>query len=193
MKHLHSWKLGAIGLLLGGALLFLSCQKENPVGAKQSGFENSTLAKSDERAPDVPAILRVSDTCRVAFHVYARGVQIYTCNGTAWVFKAPDARLSADAGGNGVVGKHYAGPTWESVSGSKVVGSRLQGVTVDSTAIPWLLLKAGIKQGPGIFADVKFIQRVNTTGGLAPTTGCDGSHSGDEAHVPYTAEYYFYR
>jgi hypothetical protein len=43
---------------------------------------------------------------------------------------------------------------------------------------------------PGIFSTVNQILRVNTTGGLIPTT--PGTTVGQEARVPYTAEYYFY-
>ena len=38
---------------------------------------------------------------------------------------------------------------------------------------------------------VTFIQRVNTIGGTAPVEA--GGFVGDEARVPYTTEYYFYR
>jgi hypothetical protein len=45
--------------------------------------------------------------------------------------------------------------------------------------------------GPGIFADTTYIQRVNTTGGKAPSA--DGAFIGQVARVPYTADYFFYR
>src|SRR3954468_11220885 len=57
---------------------------------------------------------------RLSFHAYSEGVQISRWDGTAWVFLAPEAELFADAGRHGRIGIHYAGPTWESVSGSKV-------------------------------------------------------------------------
>ncbi len=155
----------------------------------------------DNRAPDVPAALQVPAGNKVEFHAYAVGVQIYTCKQTGadatgaptygWVFKAPEAVLY-DSDGN-VVGLHYAGPTWESESGSKVVGTKLAGVTVDPTAIPWLLLKAKTTQGPGIFERTTYIQRVHTAGGRVHATECDASDVGMEARVPYTAEYFFYR
>ena len=192
MKQGSFWRLGAFAAVLILALFLTSCHQEDPIDPLQSATGITSLAK-DNRAPDVPANLVVPEGNRVAFHVYARGVQIYTCNGTAWVFKAPEATLYADEEGNGIVGKHYAGPTWESMSGSKVVGSRLQGATPDPNAIPWLLLKAVSNDGNGIFANVTYIQRVNTTGGKAPATGCDGSHVGEEVRVSYTAEYFFYR
>lgn len=152
-------------------------------------------AGADNRAPDLPSPLcdrlQVQPANKVAFHVYALGVQIYRWNGTSWVFVAPSARLYADAEYHGEVGIHYAGPTWESHSGSKVVGSRLEGCAPDPTAIPWLLLQMVSTQGPGIFDRVTYIQRVNTAGGLPPTG--PGPFIGAEEEVPYTAEYYFYR
>ena len=50
-----------------------------------------------------------------------------------------------------------------------MVASRLEGCTPDPTAIPWLLLQKVSTEGPGIFDRVTYIQRVNTSGGLAPT------------------------
>ena len=57
-------------------------------------------ASEDNRAPDLPSPLcdRLQvQGGRVAFHVYALGVQIYRWNGFSWVFVAPAARLFADA------------------------------------------------------------------------------------------------
>ena len=148
---------------------------------------------NDNRAPDLSAFpqLQAPAGNKIAFHAYAEGVQIYRWDGASWVFVAPEATLYADAGHHGVIGTHYAGPTWESVSGSKVVGTRLASATADPTAIPWLLLAAKSSDGPGIFHDVTYIQRVNTVGGKAPTD--PGTYVGQEVRVPYTAEYFFYR
>jgi hypothetical protein len=150
----------------------------------------------DNRAPDVPAGLSAGDTNKVSFRGYAVGIQIYVATPSAtdptqfvWTFRAPEAVLF-DNDGNAVA-IHYAGPTWESNSGSKVVGARVAGATVDATAIPWLLLRATTSQGPGVFEGTTYIQRVNTTGGLAPATA--PTQAGQEARVPYTADYYFFR
>ena len=56
-------------------------------------------------------------------------------------------------------------------------------------AIDWLLLeRAGVQSGPtggSILAQTTFIQRVNTSGGVAPATGCsDISQVGTLALVP---------
>ena len=149
----------------------------------------------NRRAPELPfpacGTLQVQPGNKVSFHVYALGVQVYRWNGASWDFVGPIANLYADDNYRGLVGTHYGGPTWESNSGSKVVARRVADCTPDASAIPWLLLETVSTDGPGIFSSVTFIQRVNTTGGLRPTT--PGSVIGEEAKVPYTTEYYFYR
>jgi hypothetical protein len=65
------------------------------------------------------------------------------------------------------------------------------GCTPDQSAIAWLLLVSTETNGPGIFNGITYIQRVNTTGGIAPTA--IGLSTGEVKEVPYTAEYYFYR
>jgi hypothetical protein len=152
-------------------------------------------ASEGNRNPDLPSPvcdnLQVPPGHKVAFRVYALGVQIYRWNGDSWDFVAPRALLFADANYRGKVGAHYGGPTWESNSGSNVVASRVAGCSPDPTAIPWLLLQTVSTDGPGIFSSATYIQRVNTRGGLAPAA--PGSSVGEMAETPYTTEYYFYR
>lgn len=150
-------------------------------------------AGHDHRAPDLGSCqaLHVPEGNKVAFHVYAGGVQVYRWNGATWSFVAPEAVLFADAGFEGVVGIHYEGPTWQSVSGSKVVGALLERCTPDPDAISWLLLGTVFTEAPGIFQRVTFIQRVNTVGGNAPID--PGNFIGEMARVPYTTDYFFYR
>ena len=145
------------------------------------------------RAPDLGACqnLQVPPGNRLAFHVYGVGVQIYTWTGTTWSFVSPEALLYADPDYEHLVGFHYAGPTWESLSGSEVVGKVIQSCTPDPDAIPWLLLEAVSHEGHGIFQRVTFIQRLYTVGGKAPTA--PGDFPGQVARVPYTAEYLFYQ
>jgi hypothetical protein len=147
----------------------------------------------DNRAPDLGSSqnLQVPAGNKVAFHVLGVGVQIYTWTGTSWSFVSPEAVLFADPGDNGVVGFHFAGPTWESLSGSQVVGTVIQSSTPNPDPIPWLLLGADSNEGHGIFQRVTFIQRLYTVGGNAPTV--PGNSPGQVARVPYTARYFFYR
>jgi uncharacterized protein DUF3455 len=154
-----------------------------------------TIARASN-GPELPAqcvSIQVSEENKLAFHTYARGVQIYRWNGAAWDFVAPVATLYAEPSFFGEVGTHYVGPKWESKSGSKVEGRRVPGTgcAPDPTAIEWLLLSKYQTSGPGIFSSVTFIQRVNTSGGVRPSDA--GSIPGETREVPYTAEYYFYR
>jgi hypothetical protein len=143
----------------------------------------------------VPASLAPAADQDLKFVLNATGVQKYTCaatdTGFAWTFVAPEADLFRRGC---QVGIHYAGPTWEYQDGSTVVAARVAGATIDPTAIPWLLLAAtshGAERGK--MTPVTSIQRLSTTGGLAPATGCDAEHAGATADVPYTADYFFYR
>jgi hypothetical protein len=160
-----------------------------------AGLNRADDGDYQRQAPPLPSpmcdSLDVSATNQVSSHVYASGVQIYQWSGTNWVFIAPEAALFADSCYFGQVGIHYAGPTWAANDGSKVVGTRLKGCTPDRGAIPWLLLGATPMSDYGRFSRLTSIQRVNTIGGTAPAE--PGAFVGDEARVPYTAEYYFYR
>src|SRR5262249_9676218 len=109
------------------------------------GVGSDREALTDSRCPDnVPAPLTPAADQGLWFVLQGDGVQIYDCKATAtgyaWTFRAPEASL-LDEGGE-VVGAHYVGPTWQYEDGSSVVAAKKAGVTVDPTAIPWLLLKA---------------------------------------------------
>jgi hypothetical protein len=65
-------------------------------------------------------------------------------------------------------------------------------------AIPWLLLEVvGAQDGPSDgdkLSETTFIQRLNTSGGVAPSTGCALSTDvGNKALVSYKADYFFYK
>jgi hypothetical protein len=148
--------------------------------------------------PGVPENLKVPEAQSLSLEARATGVQIYVCGaGKAdaarfeWAFKAPEADLFDAAGKK--IGRHYAGPTWESDDGSKVVGDvKAKDDGPDPTAIPWLLLSAKSTSGKGVFSGTLSIQRLFTVGGKAPAGGCDQAHSGQEARVPYKARYLFF-
>lgn len=144
----------------------------------------------------VPENLRVPEGQPLLLRTVARGAQIYSCKAKAaepaafeWVLKAPDAELFDQSGAK--IGRHFAGPTWESVDGSRVVGETVQKSPAQG-AVPWLLLRTKANEGAGALANVKYVQRVDTVGGVAPATGCDAAHAGAEARVDYSASYIFY-
>jgi hypothetical protein len=124
---------------------------------------------------------------------HAVGVQIYTCTGAAWSSATPRADLYNDNGVKKWI--HFGGPTWQHKDGSTVVAlvPPAGSVTVNPTAIPWLLLAAK-STAAGTFGDkmvkTTYIQRVHTTGGLAPALPCA---AGTVREIPYTADYYFWK
>jgi hypothetical protein len=148
-------------------------------------------------APEVPAALRPAAGQAVYLEALATGVQIYECSQKSdatyeWTFKAPDASLATRSGQH--IGKHYAGPTWESADGSTVVGEvKAKDPGPSPSAIPWLLLTAKANSGSGVFSTAKSIQRVATSGGVAPAEPCAAANLHQSMRVPYTATYYFYR
>jgi len=180
------------GFVVVAALAFLGgCVEEGPVSPDR--VASSIASQNESRGVDLDKCpkLAAPSGSTLAWHVFANGVQIYRWSGTAWTLVGPSAVLSADAGGNSVVGTHYVGPTWESNSGSKVVGAVIERCTPNPNAIAWLLLGAVSGGGPGVLHDVTHIQRVNTVGGVSPSA--PGQVIGEEVRISYSAEYLFYR
>jgi hypothetical protein len=137
----------------------------------------------------VPEKLKPAAHESLAMVVPAKGEQIYECRDAKWVFVAPEAELFDRAGKR--IGRHYAGPHWESLDGSKIVGAVKERAEAPAAgSIPWLLLSAKSVGPEGAFSKVTSIQRVATQGGVAPAGDC--AQAGAKARVPYAADYYFF-
>ena len=169
-------------------------------------------------APQVPTEIQVPAGNAAFLKGYAEGTQNYICllsaTGYSWKFTGPQATLFIKFKWiNGEVRQqittHYLSPnpseggtpraTWQSSLDSSAVWAKAfgPGFAVPG-AIPWLLLEImGSRKGPGggdILTPTTFMQRVNTTGGMMPSTGCaDAANVGVTAFVPYTADYFFYK
>ena len=142
----------------------------------------TAVSTADDLSP--PGV-RVPPGNRLVARLDAQGVQVYRCSAGAWAVLEPVAQLRDQA----PAAIHFRGPSWESTRD----GSLVEAATVASSpvagSIPELLLQATRTRGGGMFGSVTYVQRLDTTGGLAPTTACaDGQTQG----VPYTAEYRFY-
>ena len=123
---------------------------------------------------------------RLLLRAVGSGDQVYGCVNGSWVLKAPDAKLLDQEGS--VIGRHFAGPTWQLNDGSWVKGKAVaKQVAPDVTGVPWLLLES--VDGTGRLRAVRFIQRTETHGGNAPDGSCS---QGATLRVPYTATYSFY-
>ena len=150
---------------------------------------------------------------------HAIGTQNYTCVAVpsdeglmfSWVPFGPQATLFNDRGAQ--LTTHFlsanpdedgkARPTWQSSRDTSAVWGEPIALTSDSSkvepgAIPWLLLRVvgreGRPTGSRHLARTSFIQRINTSGGVAPATGCaEDENIGDKALVPYSTDYLFFR
>jgi hypothetical protein len=146
----------------------------------------------------VPDKLKPQSNESLAMIVRAKGVQVYECRAKKdqldayeWAFVAPEADLF-DVSGNRL-GRHYAGPRWESTDGSIILGTLRERADAPlANAIPWLLLSAKSVGAEGSLSKVTSIQRVNTAGGVAPIAGCFQTAVGTTARINYTADYYFF-
>jgi len=146
-------------------------------------------------AQQVPPQLQPPASEQLLLQVHAKGDQVYICQEGvmqfAWALKAPEAQLFDKDGKP--FGKHFAGPTWEASDGSRVTGKAAGNVpSPDADSIPWLLVDVVNHEGSGVLSRVSRIQRLNTKGGKVPASGCDAAHIGQEARVPYSADYLFY-
>jgi hypothetical protein len=139
-----------------------------------------SIAQTANESIDVPP------HSRLLLLAVGSGDQVYGCIDGSWVLNAPDAKLLNQEGS--VIGRHFAGPTWQLNDGSWVTGKAVaKQVAPDATAVPWLLLES--VGGAGRLWAVRFIQRTETHGGNAPSGHCSQNAM---RRVPYTAIYSFY-
>ncbi|NGO13397.1 DUF3455 domain-containing protein [Streptomyces sp. HC44] len=142
-------------------------------------------------APKVPDALKVPDGNRLTGVFSAEGVQTYTCTDGAWKLLEPAATLSAKKDrSQRPIALHSRGPVWVSTVDGSAVTAAAVATSPKTGTIPELLLKSSDTRGTGAFADVSYIQRLDTRGGVAPTTACTGT---DQVGVPYSATYTFYK
>jgi hypothetical protein len=148
----------------------------------------ATLARAAS-AQVPPTLAAPGESAVVTLH--AEGAQIYECKaGTdgklAWAFREPIATLLLDGKS---VGRHFAGPSWEHVDGSAVVGKAVANVAGQTPGdIPWLKLDVTAHRGTGALSGVTTVQRINTRGGVH-AGGCD--NAGALYSAPYSADYVF--
>jgi hypothetical protein len=164
------------------------------IGATAFAGAGAGAAQAGPPTPDVPSDIAVPAGNKLFLIGHAVGVQIYTCTPTGWTLAGPRADLYGDNGQ--LVATHFAGPSWQARDGSLVRAARDSGVTIDPSAIQWLRLKVVSATGADgdRLAETTYIQRINTTGGLAPAAAtCNVATLGTTQEVPYTADYTFWK
>ena len=182
-----------------------------------AGLNGATYAAVTLTPPAVPTDIEVPAGHKLVLVGHAVGTQNYICapaatsTGVDWFFIGPQATLF-DASGQQIA-THFLSrnpfkndalqATWQhSRDTSAVWAKKFRGSTdpayVAPGAIEWLLLEmTGAQVGPtggGKLAATRFIQRVNTVGGLKPAAAdCTSSTPYARRLVDYEADYYFYR
>jgi hypothetical protein len=178
---------------------------------------SGTAAAASIPRPSVPPNLEVPAGNKPYFIGHAVGTQNYVClpvdGAVKFVLITPEATLFDDDVNQ--VTTHYfsANPyengmiraTWQHSRDTSIVWGKVN-VGDSSTdpnyvrtdAIAWLKITvAGGEDGPtdgDALSSTTFIQRINTTQGKAPAADCASfSQIGNQAFVPYTADYVFYR
>jgi hypothetical protein len=170
--------------------------------------------------PPVPDNLQVAEGSKAFLVGHALGTQNYIClpSGTsfAWTLFTPEATLFSDRFRQQLITHFFSvnpnpadnsaiRATWQHSRDTSTVWAKVapDGSSTDSAfvapgAVAWLLLDVvGTKEGPSggdTLTVTTQVQRLNTSGGIAPLTGCSSSTNvGSKAFVPYTADYFFYR
>jgi hypothetical protein len=163
--------------------------------------------------PEVPAKIQVEPGNKAFLEGHGVGTQNYICvpsgTGFKFVLFTPQATLFKD--NEKQLTTHYFSPnpggairaTWQHSRDTSTVWGEVLESSDDSAfvapgAVAWLLLKqVGVQDGPtggDTLTATTFIQRLNTAGGVAPSTGCTSAADvGNQAFVPYTADYFFYK
>jgi hypothetical protein len=180
-----------------------------------TGWLPQPALAEDVTPPAVPADIQVPPGNKAFLEGHGVGTQDYVClpsgSGFAWILFTPQASLFG--GDDRQVTTHFFSPnpfkkgailaTWQHSRDTSTVWAQMihrpssDPRFVARDAIPWLLLqKVDVRDGPtggDTLAATTFIQRVNTSGGIAPSTGCSQSAQvGTKAFVPYSADYFFY-
>ena len=150
------------------------------------------VARDRVRPDPLPdAIAAPGETVVLTLH--AEGAQVYECKaGTdgklAWAFREPIATLLLDGK---TVGRHYAGPNWEHIDGSAVVGKAVgnaPGATPND--IPWLKLDRDLPARHGILSGSP---RCSGSTPWAASSTAPATRPAPISSAPYSADYVFLR
>ena len=154
--------------------------------AGQSQGPSTPVTQEDAGNAGLPPPLEVPAGNRLTSSLDGSGVQVYQCALGEWTLLQPAATLTE---GGKPVGLHFKGPVWVSTVDGSEVGAVPVATVNRNGAIPELLLKANQNQGQGMFSKVTYVQRLRTTGGVAPAGSCT---EGSQQAIPYSAVYRFW-
>lgn len=181
MRTLRTAMLGTAALAVVGALTAVTFNASAAESDAQARPRPSASTTPSPIAP--PAGLRPIGSYRVV-----NGTQTYTCAAGSFAgASVPEAQLV----GTGGRLHHFKGPSWQSTRDQSLVTATKVGEKTRTGTIAELLLQVTTHSGPanGVLAKAQYIQRLNTSGGVAPTTACT---DGATTAVRYGATYVFW-
>lgn len=151
---------------------------------------------ADARPATIPAIADVikppAGSRVVGSFTVMKGVQTYTCvvaeGATAGAYTGSSVPEATLVGFGGRI-HHFAGPSWQSLRDQSLVTATKTQASARTGTIPELLLQVLTHTGSGVLSRADYINRLATSGGVAPTGSCT---AGQTVSVPYGAVYVFW-
>ncbi|GAA2674528.1 MULTISPECIES: DUF3455 domain-containing protein [Actinoplanes] len=179
-----------------GAVSFNASAAETTPAAPVAPAAAAPITPANAVAPAtsaIPSLIQPPAGSRpVGAYLVTSGTQDYTCvvpaGATSGAFtgaSTPEAQLL----GTGGRIHHFAGPSWQSTRDKSLVTATKVEASPRTGTIPELLLKVATHTGKGVLTKADYINRLYTSGGVAPTTACT---AGQVVKVPYKALYVFW-
>jgi hypothetical protein len=197
-SRVRALAVAGMAVVAGGvaAVTYSASAAEVAAPAASSGFVAPAPVGPDARAvsiPGIPAAIKPPAGSKpIGAFLVATGTQNYTCvvpadatTGGYTGSSTPEAQLI----GTGGRIHHFAGPSWQSLRDNSLVTATKIGQSARAGAIPELLLQVATHSGSGILTRADYINRLYTSGGVAPTDSCT---AGQTVKVPYKAIYVFW-
>ncbi len=128
-----------------------------------------------------PAHRRLLGRGRPDLHLRRRRLELLEPAATLWAKNDRSHRP---------VALHSRGPVWVSTVDGSAVNAAAIANSPKTGTIPASPSPSIATRGTGAFAGVSYVQRLDTHGGVAPSTACTGT---DQISVRYSATYAFYK
>jgi hypothetical protein len=177
--------------------LLAGCAQAPPDSASGAPASNPAMPVATPPGPLYTLLhrpLHVPEGAVEVLRLRGEGAQIFRCEiqggSLHWVYRLPEAELR-DAGGQLAV-RHGVNLSFEHVDGSRLLGEITDHVpSPNDNTLPWLLI-ATRSYGKGVLADVRYVERIDTAGGM-PTSACDAAQINRVLRVPFSANFVFLR
>ncbi|MFI5936686.1 DUF3455 domain-containing protein [Actinoplanes sp. NPDC051494] len=181
--------LAGAAVAVVGALTAVTFQASAAEQARPRPTASPTATASPTPAAStVPGINPPAGLRKIGVYKVASGTQTYTCAAGSFAgASVPEAKLV----GTGGWLHHFKGPSWQSTRDQSLVTATKVGEKAKAGTIAELLLQVNSHSGPatGVLAKAAYIQRLGTSGGVAPAGTCT---DGATKAVPYGATYVFW-